>query len=174
MQPMRPTYRLKACDVLYNEHRTVNAKLTELQPQLGPAVAAAAFAKGLLSLIRALEKELPPHFAKEEEGLFPVLETVTGQGFPPVEVMKAEHRYLIETFGTLRGASAKLTVSPEAREARADALKGVVPLVDTLEQHIVKEDSILLVMASEQIEPSHDSRILRVYDEIDREGRRWA
>ncbi len=174
MEPTRPMYRLKACDVLFNEHRAVNAKLAELQPHLGPSVPAPAFAKALSGLVRALEQELPPHFAKEEEGLFPVIESVTGAGFRPVEVMKAEHRYLIETFGALRAASAELEVAAGASEPREVALKGVVPLVDTLEAHIVKEDSVLLVMASEQLEPSHDSKILRVYDEIEREGRRWG
>lgn len=174
MLPTRPTYRLKACDVLYNEHRTVNAKLAELEPQLRPGVAAPVFAKGLSNLIGALEVELPPHFAKEEEGLFPVIESVTGAGFPPVEVMKAEHKYLIEHFEALRGASAKLSVAPEAKEPRSEAVRHLFPLVGTLDQHIIKEDSVLFVMASDQLESSHDSKILRVYDEIDREGRRWA
>jgi len=169
----RPTYRLKACEVLYNEHRTVKAKLAELEPQLRPDVGAPVFAKGLSSLVRALETELPPHFAKEEEGLFPVIESVTGQGFPPVEVMKAEHKYLIEHFEALRGASAKLAVAPEAKDPRSEAARHLFPLVGTLDQHIIKEDTVLLVMASEQLEPSHDNKVLRVYDEIDREGRRW-
>lgn len=174
MEPTRPTYRLKACDVLYNEHRTVNAKLAELEPQLRPGVPPGVFAGGLTALVGALEKELPPHFAKEEEGLFPVLESVTGEGFPPVEVMKAEHKYLIEHFEALREAARRLAVGHDLREPRSDALRHLFPLVGTLDQHIIKEDSVLLVMASEQLEPSHDSKILRVYDEIDREGRRWG
>lgn len=174
MLPERPKYELKACDVLFDEHRIVNARLAELEPQLRPGVAAGVFAKGLSTLVRTLETELPPHFAKEEEGLFPVIESVTGTGFPPIEVMKAEHKYLIEHFEALRGASAKLTTSPEAKEPRSEAVKHLFPLVGTLDQHIIKEDSVLLVMASEQLDASHDGKILRIYDEIAREGRRWG
>ena len=168
------TYRLKACGVLYNEHRTVNAKLAEVEPQLRPGSSAEAFAGGLSALVRTLEQELPPHFAKEEEALFPVMESVTGRGFPPIEVMKAEHAYLVEHFEAVREAAAKLGRSPHAAEARSEAARHLFPLVGTLDQHIVKEDSVLLVMASEQLEATHDSKILRVFDEIDREGRRWG
>lgn len=168
------TYRLEACGVLYNEHRTVNARLAELEPQLRPGGSAEAFAKGLGALVRVLEQELPPHFAKEEEALFPVMESVTGRGFPPIEVMKAEHSYLVEHFQAVRDASVKLAASPNASDARSEAVRHLFPLLGTLDQHIVKEDSVLLVMASEQLDAPHDAKIMRVFDEIDREGRHWA
>ena len=167
------TYRLKACGVLADEHRVVKRKIAELGPALRTGSPDDAFAKGLSGLVRALEKELPPHFAKEEEALFPVMESVTGRGFPPIEVMKAEHRFLIDHFGGVREASQGLAAHPGAADVRAKAVKHLLPLVSTLEDHIVKEDTMLLVMASDQLEAQHDTKILRVFDEIDREGRRW-
>jgi iron-sulfur cluster repair protein YtfE (RIC family) len=167
------TYQLKACSVLYDEHRTVQAGLSEIEPLLRPGGPAEGFAKGLGTLVRLLEKELPPHFAKEEEALFPVMESVTGRGFPPIEVMKAEHAFLIEHFQVVRDAALKLAVSPSARDARDGAARHLNPLIATLNDHIAKEDGVLLVMASDQLNASHDSKILRVFDEIGREGRRW-
>jgi iron-sulfur cluster repair protein YtfE (RIC family) len=171
---MHNGYRLKACEVLYNEHRAVNAGIAVAEPQLRPGTPDDAFARSLAHLVALLGKELPPHFAKEEEALFPVMESVTGQGFPPIEVMKAEHKFLIEHFEAVRKASTELVLSSNSAAARSAAARHVSPLIGTLEDHIVKEDSMLLVMASDQLEGAHDAKILRVFDEIDREGRRWA
>jgi hemerythrin-like domain-containing protein len=167
------TYRLEACGVLYDEHRWVQSRLAEVEPLLRPSSSAEVFAEGLGALLAVLEKELPPHFAKEEEALFPVMESVVGDSFPPIEVMKAEHAFLIDHFQAVRDASAKLGALPGARDPRLEALKHLIPLRQTLDDHIEKEDAVLLVMASDQLLPSHDSKILRVFDEIDREGRRW-
>jgi iron-sulfur cluster repair protein YtfE (RIC family) len=172
--PQAITYRLKACGVLYDEHRTVQSRLAKVEPLLRPSSSPEVFAQGLGALLAVLEKELPPHFAKEEEALFPVMESVMGRGFPPIEVMKAEHAFLIEHFQAVRDSSAKLLALAGARDPRLEALKHLTPLLQTLEDHILKEDSVLLVMAADQLEPSHDSKILRVFDEIDREGRRWG
>jgi iron-sulfur cluster repair protein YtfE (RIC family) len=173
---MRPevSYRLKACGVLYDEHRTVNAGIAQVEGRLRPGSTPDDFAKGLAKLVALLERELPPHFAKEEEALFPVMEAVTGEGFPPIEVMKAEHRFLIDHFQAVREANAKLADSSNAAAARAAAGQHLFPLLGTLDDHIVKEDAVLLVMASERLGANHDAKILRVFDEIDREGRRWA
>jgi len=168
------TYALKACRVLYDEHRTVQARLAEVEPLLRRGSPPDAFTKGLATMVRVLEKELPPHFAKEEEALFPVMESVTGAGFPPVEVMKAEHRFLIDHFQALREASAKLTAGPRAADAHGEATLHLLPLLATLDDHILKEDSVLLVVACDELGPAHDAKILRVFDEIEREGRRWG
>ena len=168
------TYRLKACDVLFNEHRVVKGKLAQFEPALWPGSPPDAYARALGSLVRVLEAELPPHFAKEEEALFPVMEAVAGPAFPPVEIMKEEHRFLIGHFAGVQDAAAALAAAPGAAEARARAQGHLVPLVATLQDHIVKEDDMLLVMASDQLEAAHDRKIMRVFDEIDREGRRWG
>jgi hemerythrin-like domain-containing protein len=174
MQAATGNYKLRACDVLFREHATVKAELAKLEPALRAGSAAAAFASASSGLVRVLEKELPPHFAKEEEALFPVMESVTGEGFPPIEVMKAEHRFLIDHFTGLREAAAMMAMHPSGPEARVTALQHLRPLVATLDDHIIKEDSVLLVMAADRLEAPHDAKILRVFDEIDREGRRWA
>lgn len=166
-------YRLKACGVLYQEHRTVNAKLAELAQTLLRSDPPEGFAKGLGALVRFLDGELPPHFAKEEEALFPVLESVTGQGFPPVEVMKAEHAFLIEHFTALRDAAGQLERSPAAQGPRSQALAHLFPLAGTLDQHIVKEDTVLFVMACDKLDEPDDKKMLRIFDEIDRARPRW-
>ena len=171
-QPMHN--RLESCGVLYREHRAVQEQIAHVEASTRAESPDEAFLKGLRKLVNVLEHELPPHFAKEEEALFPVMEAVAGRGFPPIEVMKAEHRFLLDHFHALREASSRMAASPRAVGVRGDAAVHIGPLLYTLEDHILKEDTVLLVMAAEQLAEADDSKILRVFDEIDREGRRWS
>lgn len=166
-------YPLKACVVLYNDHRAVQKLLSAHGPALSPAARPEEFQSSLGTVLDGLMRELPPHFAKEEEGLFPVLESVTGHPFPPVEVMREEHKVLQDHVAALRESRDRLSATPGHADARAVALKHAPALIDTLNAHIEKEDGVLLHIASDQLTEAHDAKMMRVYDEVDRTGRRW-
>lgn len=166
-------YPLKACVLLYNDHRAVQSLLSAHEAALTATAKPDAFVSGLGTVVEGLMRELPPHFAKEEEGLFPVLESVTGHPFPPVEVMREEHKVLQDHVAALRDAREKLAATPGHSDARLVALKHAPALIDALNGHIEKEDGVLLHIASDQLTQAHDSKMMRVYEQVDREGRKW-
>ncbi len=166
-------YARRACVVLYDEHRKVQRLLNMHAPVLVMEARPEDFAGGLTAVLDGLFRELPGHFAKEEEGLFPVLESVMGKPFPPVEVMKEEHRVVRDHLTALHDARERLAKNPTHAEGRAAALRHAPALMDTLNGHIEKEDQVLLHIAGERLTEAHDQKVLRVYDEVDRTGRKW-
>jgi hemerythrin-like domain-containing protein len=166
-------FPLKACVVLYNDHRAVQRLLRANESSLVAAARPADFAQRLGNVIDGLMAELPRHFAKEEEGLFPVLESVTGHPFPPIEVMREEHRVLQEHMAALCEARDRLAAAPGNGDARAVALRHGPALIATLDGHIEKEDGVLLHIASDELSQAHDAKVMRVFEQVEREGRKW-
>lgn len=85
--------------------------------------------------IEALEH----HFTMEEQVMFPEFERATGSSAGPTAVMRMEHQQMRAIIALLR----------EAMEARdADAYLGHSETLNTMmQQHNMKEESVLYVMA---------------------------
>jgi len=95
----------------------------------------------------AFERAMAQHFAMEEEVLFPALEAHTGmRGAGPTHIMRLEHEQMR---GLLRQMS---------ELGRAGDFEAVLDQGDTLlmliQQHNVKEESVLYPMADAVLAPS--------------------
>ena len=126
---MTPTVEL-----LIAQHQEVLARLATVEASLmnNDATDFAEFA-------RFLETDVGPHFALEEQALFPVLVRHLGADHGPLAVMYAEH-------ASFRRLLAALGAAVQAGDAAAQAVHAV-ELVELLRAHIAKEDHVLFPMA---------------------------
>lgn len=106
------------------------------------------------------------HHAKEEQALFPTLES---RGLPreggPIGVMLMEHEEGRNYQRTLREALSGLE-RPEMRERFIQAARGYAML---LRDHIRKEDEVLFVMADQVLSPEDDASLLDTFDRHEKE-----
>ena len=88
------------------------------------------------------------HHAKEEDLLFPVLES---RGVPneggPIGVMLHEHRLGRQYVGAMAAALERLGAGDAT--ARSDLVRAAHDYLDLLRQHISKEDNVLFMMGDQ-------------------------
>jgi hemerythrin-like domain-containing protein len=95
-----------------------------------------------------LDGPITRHFQQEEVALFPPLEAVIGDQGGPTAVMRHEHQELYVAFDQWRALSGEAATTPVgAAPAGALELQRVSRQIGSyLEQHIHKEDKVLLPM----------------------------
>ncbi len=151
--------RVSAVSILSGEHQVILQVLSALEAMarvsvLGPLPTADA--SDALVVLRGFADQC--HHGKEEDILFPVLESLV-PGFGPTAVMRAEHvdgRALIRAMGE--------AVTRQDAPAFATAALAYVAL---LRQHIDKEDEVLFRMAQAMLSPAQDAAILEEYRRLE-------
>jgi hemerythrin-like domain-containing protein len=163
---------MSATDILANEHRVIEQVLTCLEQLTVEGIANGCLdgdsARQALDFFETFADRC--HHAKEEQGLFPMLET---KGFPPqtgpTSVMRAEHEAGREH---LRGMAAEVD--------RAEAGDGVALLrfahhareyIHLMRQHIAKEDHRLFPMAAVVLTEADQERLLAAFERVERSQR---
>jgi hemerythrin-like domain-containing protein len=142
--------------VLKDEHRVIEKVLDAMERQL-PRPIDAGFFRQSIDFLRNFADGC--HHAKEENELFPVLESA---GIPrdhgPIGCMLDEH----EMGRTLiRSVAANLDAAAKGDESAANALRdAATAYIYMLRQHILKEDQVLFVMAERALGP-HEQGLMR-------------
>jgi len=101
----------------------------------------------LADFLGAIER----HFTMEEAVLFPGLETVTGGGMGPTQVMRHEHAQMRGLFSELEQAAAQQDLD--------GFLGGAETLLVLMQQHNAKEEQILYRMADRVLAGERDTLI---------------
>ena len=125
---MRLTDRLNA------EHEVFLVQLETLAGMVERGEPAAALRAVALAIGAALER----HRDVEDRELFPAILRVYGSGFPPIQVMQAEHREIQQCLEGIASGDDRTVVL-------------VRRLIDVLSQHIAKETQVLFPMAEQRI-----------------------
>ena len=153
-----------AMDVLKNEHRVIERVLDAMQRQLARPVDA-DFYRNAIDFLRNFADGC--HHAKEENELFPVLESA---GIPrdggPIGCMLDEHemgRTLICTIESCIQAAAEGDAN-----ATSTLRNAAVAYIRLLRQHIFKEDNVLFVMANEALGPEEQELMRGAFERADR------
>lgn len=107
----------------------------------------------LQDLVLALERDIGPHFQKEEEALFPVLANYIGKEHGPIEVMIHEHKKIREIFGNWKKNLLEFYQGVGfRREGMFKALsESGFEFTRFLRHHINKEDQILFKICQEAL-----------------------
>lgn len=117
----------------------------ECDALLADAESAVAQADWTLACVRfgAFRAELEAHFTAEETELFPRFEAVTGMRDGPTRVMRGEHAVMRESLARIAEALAGQDADEFAGE--------VETLFVLLQQHNVKEESVLYPMCDQRL-----------------------
>ena len=155
-------------DVLSQEHRIIEARLTALELEIARISSGAPFE------LRFFEEALDffrnfadgCHHAKEENLLFP---RMSQRGVPqnggPIGVMLAEHE---QGRGYLRAVRENLEAAAAGSEAaRAAVFQNAGDYIDMLRHHIFKEDNILFRMGKMVLQPEDVDELSRQFAAVE-------
>ncbi len=146
--------------ILKDEHRVIERVLDALERQLPRPVDAEFFRKAI-DFLRNFADGC--HHAKEEDELFPVLESA---GIPrehgPIGCMLDEH----ERGRTLvRGIAENLDAAAQGDAQAASALRScATKYIHLLREHIFKEDTVLFVMADRVLGPEEQALMCQAFE----------
>jgi len=125
---------MKATECLNTEHGVFLTQLSVLETLLNQGASTEVLRAVTLTIAAAVEK----HRDVEEKFLYPAILREYGAGFPPIQVMEAEHKQIEEC---IKGI-----------EEHHKETQGMVrAFIDTLRQHIGKEINVLFPLAEEKI-----------------------
>ncbi|MBI3329138.1 MAG: hemerythrin domain-containing protein [Nitrospinae bacterium] len=125
---------MKATECLNTEHGVFLRQLSMLEKLLEEDASREVLRAVTLTIATAVEW----HRAVEEQFLYPAIVREYGQGFPPIQVMEAEH--------------AQIEACIKGIAERHNDMQGLVrEFIDTLRQHIGKEINVLFPLAEAKI-----------------------
>lgn len=156
--------RGRPIDVLKREHRVIERGLDALEQMMAEDRIDVGFMRTALDFFRSFADSC--HHAKEEDQLFPVLESA---GLPreggPIGCMLHEHmigRALVQRMGggldSFVGGDA--AAESEIRQAAAQ-------YISMLRQHIMKEDNVLFAIADRLVDPQGQAELGQAFDRVE-------
>ena len=161
---------MKATDELKNEHEGIKVMLRVLQ------TVAEKFKRvervnsehldGILEFLSVFVDKC--HHGKEEEFLFPALETA---GVPskggPIGVMLNEHEQGRKLVARLKEA---MTVYKSGVNENTSSAQMIIDeYVTLLTQHIIKENTVLFPMADAKLDSKKDTELFEAFEQLERE-----
>lgn len=111
-------------------------------------------------------RHLDKHIRKEEEVLFPALESFLPRDLGPLAVLRGEHEDVRELTRRVQTAGELRARGLAGTEARAHLQQFGAGLVRVLRDHIYKEDRILFPMVTRFLTPERDAQLLRQMEEL--------
>lgn len=134
-----------ASDLLRAEHRLVESQIDRLQDAVQrPAGDIVSEVRRVLSAMQCLSQ---PHFAKEENVLYPYLRS----RFPELlSQMDEQHEYAREVERNVVELLEAISGSPDERQ-RAELVRFSIELCDVIQHHIVEEEDQLLRLADSSL-----------------------
>ncbi len=167
MSEATPSYaaETRPTDVLKQEHRVIEKVLDAVERELGNGAIDKTFMTHALDFFRNYADGC--HHAKEEDQLFPALETA---GIPreggPIGCMLSDHeagrsrlRMIAEHLDAAAGADV---------DAQRVVRQAATTYVDLLRQHIQKEDNVLFAMADQVLGTTEQDAMLTAFDAAER------
>ena len=152
-------------DVLKQEHRVIEKVLDAVERELGNGTIDKTFMTQALDFFRNYADRC--HHAKEENELFPALESA---GIPreggPIGCMLGDHaagRLLLQTIAEQLDAAAD-----GDGDAQRNVRHAATTYVELLRQHIQKEDNVLFVMADQVLDWPEQTAMLTAFDAAER------
>ena len=158
----------KPTQLLSDEHTAVLQKLTALERIFGNLDKKEAVAADLKDLTAFFKTEFWVHFTKEEEALFPEMETFIPRDAGPIAVMLVEHEDLRKTNGIIQNAAAEYLGGSAGEATRKTLREQGTHFVQVLRDHIHKEDNILFMMANMHLSPQQMDKVAKLFLQIDK------
>ncbi|MBI4284046.1 MAG: hemerythrin domain-containing protein [Chloroflexi bacterium] len=154
-------------EILREEHENVLQKLEALENTVKHLDGHDEFSVKLEELASFFATDFWVHFAKEEEALFPELETFIPRGGGPLDIMYMEHEDLRNINATLQQAIKRYLENLNSVASRAAIQGQSSQFAGILRDHIHKENNILFMMADMHLGPAQNEKIVSVFSEIE-------
>lgn len=159
------TCRGRPVEVLKREHRVIERGLDALEAVMEEPQIDAAFLRTAIDFFRSFADSC--HHAKEEDQLFPVLESA---GMPreggPIGCMLHEHRIGRELVRQMSDSLDAL-VGGDAGAERA-VRQAAAQYIVMLRQHIQKEDNVLFMMADRMLDSQRQGELGAAFELVSR------
>jgi hemerythrin-like domain-containing protein len=128
----------------------------------------------LRDLSVALDKEIGPHFRKEEEALFPILAEYIGKEYGPIEVMVREHEKIRSVFLPWKKALPSFcrSIEPIDEGIRKAVLDPGLRIVHLIRIHINKENQILFKLSESSLTEEEKKKVMARMQTITNDLRR--
>ncbi|HXP30276.1 MAG TPA: hemerythrin domain-containing protein [Stellaceae bacterium] len=156
--------RRHVCRALHEDHAATMALLLRLEALLGrhamdrpPEHTNADTARFVKELIRAVDAEIGPHFAFEEEVVFPLLAEAGEREMG--EVLVGEHRVILPLAQRLAELARLARDTGFAVDLWAEFHEVGAALARLLSSHILKEDMGLLPALDDVLDDETDGRL---------------
>jgi hemerythrin-like domain-containing protein len=164
MEAMAMDLRRHVCRALHEDHAATIALLARLEALLGrhgmgrpPEHTGADMARFMREIIRAVEAEIEPHFAFEEEVVFPLLAEAGEREM--AEILAGEHRAILPLAHRLAALARRAREQRFAIDAWAEFHEVGAALASHLASHIQKEDMALLPVLEDVLDDETDNRL---------------
>lgn len=105
------------------------------------------------------------HLKKEEEVLFPALESFLAKDLGPLAVLRGEHEDLRELFRRVQAAG-ELRGRSESPDTVTQLQNYGAGMITVLRDHFYKEDRILFPMVTRFLTPERDADLLRRMEQM--------
>ncbi len=159
----------KPTQLLTEEHQAVLQKLAAMEKDLARLDEREAISAELKELMAFFKTDFWVHFTKEEEALFPEIETFLPRDAGPLGVMLMEHEDLRKTNDVIQKAAAEY-LAGDGNEATETTLREQgTKFIEVLSGHIEKEDNILFRMADMHLDQKQVEKIAALFAKIDAE-----
>ncbi len=157
----------KPTELLKEEHQNVLQKLAALERVIGQLDKKDEVSAELKELADFFKTEFWIHFSKEEEALFPEIETFMPRDGGPTGMMLVEHEDLRKTNTVIQQAvDAYLGNSGSTEEQMTIQQQGNY-FIGVLRQHIDKEDNILFMMADMHFDQTQIDKVVQLFHDIE-------
>ena len=157
----------KPTQLLSEDHQAVLQKLSAMEKDLDNLDNKEAVSGELKELLAFFETDFWVHFTKEEEALFPEIETFLPRNAGPVGVMLMEHEDLRKTNGVIQKAAADYFGGAATEATKATLREQGTKFIEVLRGHIEKEDNILFRMADMHLDGQQMEKITALFAKID-------
>lgn len=157
----------KPTELLKDEHKAVLQKLTALEKVLGSLDKKEAISAELGELTSFFKTDFWVHFTKEEEALFPEIETFMPRNAGPLGIMLMEHEDLRKTNAEIQRAAGEYLGGVTGEATKRVLRERGTHFVGLLRGHISKEDNILFGIADMHLDRRQMDKVAKLFHEID-------
>ena len=157
----------KPTELLKDEHQAVLQKLTALEKVFSSLDKREAISAELKELTSFFKTDFWVHFTKEEEALFPEIETFLPRNAGPLGVMLMEHEELRKTNERIQQATVEYLGGSASEETKRTLHEQGTHFINVLRDHINKEDNILFMMADMHLNQQQIDKVAKLFLEIE-------
>ncbi len=149
---------------LLREHRQIERISAELESLLASQKAepqwAAVHALAFSRIVCSFTECVIPHMRKEDELLFPILEAFLPRDVGPLAVLRGELRDLRTQLSRVREAGEALCRGDTQPQVREDFQHFGHAIIQSLTNHIYKEERVLFPMVARSLPSDWDAHLL--------------
>ncbi len=155
---------------LLREHREVEGGVRTFEQFLADQARLVRWGQNEREDFRLLQDifqgHLNRHLRKEEEVLFPALESFLAKDLGPLAVLRGEHEDLRELCRRVQAAGELRAREAADSESLAQLQNYGSGMITVLRDHFYKEDRILFPMVTRFLTPERDAELLRRMEQI--------